>query len=113
MTCPRSHSLLSVERLGFDLSTACPTAPVPLQGTPPPLPLRRSGKVWEATGGAEQGNDSSGWEETSLNHMIKNLHMMCYQRGGLGIDASAQVCVSVCVSASVCLGVYVCGCVCV
>lgn len=47
---------LSVERLGFDLSTACLTASVPLQGPRSPP----TEEVWEATEGAEQGNDSSG-----------------------------------------------------
>lgn len=51
-------------------------------------------------------------QETSLlvNHVIKNLHITYYQRGGLGIEVSAQFCVSVCVSASVCASAWLCVC---
>lgn len=110
---------LSVDRPGFDLSTACLTASVPFQGLPTSPPLRRSGKAWEATEGAEQGNDSSGWEETSLNHVIKELAHNVLPEGGVGINASAQFCVSLCVSAcvyicvAVCVSTSLCVCICV
>lgn len=57
-TCPRSHSV-SVEQIGLDLST--------LGTTSRALHLPMNG-VWEAVGGAEQGNGS----------VTKDLHLTYY-----------------------------------